>query len=84
MTEEAKKLGNEGVFNNEETHYPELGMPYTSGSKGITKREYFAGLAMQGILDNPNTKPTNENAIIIAKFATFYADMLLEELSKNE
>lgn len=27
--------------------------------QGLTKREYFAGLAMQGLLANPNTTATN-------------------------
>lgn len=50
--------------------------------KGLTKREYFAGLAMQGLLAKSNTfTPDSER---LAKGAVGYADALLSELSKSE
>lgn len=47
---------------------------------GLTKREHFAGLAMQGMLSN--TEITNPNKIILAEMACAIADELLAELDK--
>lgn len=49
---------------------------------GLTKREYFAGLAMQGIV----ASTTNEDAASeekVAKWAVQHADALLAELEKE-
>ena len=43
-------------------------------SKGLTKREYFAAMAMQGLLSNPNTSFETRDAVIIA-------DALIAELN---
>ena len=53
-----------------------------SGLWGLTKREYFAGLAMQGMLANsyPETMGFNEEQI--AKIAINYTDELLKQLDK--
>jgi hypothetical protein len=48
--------------------------------KGLTKREYFAGLAMQGLLANPNTGC--ECAEKIAELAVNRSDELLKQLEK--
>ena len=54
--------------------------------EGLTKREYFAALAMQGLLSNPNIKRPEENSNLendLKKFATVaieYADAVLAEL----
>lgn len=46
--------------------------------KGLSKREYFAGLAIQGILANPNCEPTTvEHFCNIAEDALMSADTLL-------
>ena len=57
---------------------------------GLTKREYFAGLAMQGLLSNPdwmkiyqNEKYLMESRIIVL-VSINTADALLKELAKNE
>jgi hypothetical protein len=47
--------------------------------KGLTKREYFAGLAMQGMLSNPETYGDRE---IMMQVAVENADALLKELHK--
>ena len=47
---------------------------------GLTKREYFAGLAMQGLLACPNIAGNYE---IIAKESVNWADELLKQL-ENE
>jgi len=53
---------------------PDLGMQHP----GLTMREYFAGLAMQGMAVNFQATP--ENA---AKKAIEYADALIRELAKK-
>ena len=73
----AKKLGYEPinfVTATKESHY-----------KGLTKREYFAGLAMQGILNDPQpiSNSINDNVRLTAEHSVKYADALLEELSKQ-
>lgn len=56
---------------------------------GLTKREYFAGLAMQGLLSNSYSngfsQPLSEyDSKSIAKFSIEYADELLKQLEKNK
>jgi hypothetical protein len=50
---------------------------------GVSKREYFAGLAMQGLASHPSVKfsTTAEN---YAKYSVVMADALLLELSKSQ
>jgi hypothetical protein len=53
--------------------------------KGLTKREYFAGLAMQGMLSSRDwtQEPFNEGtASLTSKFAIEIADELLKQLEK--
>lgn len=56
------------------------------GATGLTKREYFAGLAMQGILAaNPECLHGNIGIAVadeVASFAVDYADELLTQLEK--
>lgn len=47
---------------------------------GLTKREYFAGLAMQGLLSSNRLNTNNMDAY--AQTAVKYADALLNELLK--
>lgn len=55
---------------------------------GLTKREYFAGLAMQGLLSDIRNRETRENLALsdkmIAEYAVIMADNLLEELLKEK
>jgi len=48
-----------------------------SAAQGLTKREYFAAVAMQGILANPNWIMSEDYA---ANAALVEADKLLEQL----
>jgi hypothetical protein len=52
----------------------------TTETTGLTKREYFAAMAMQGLLANHNDA-TMEDIIGVS---IDYADLLIEKLEKNE
>jgi len=55
--------------------------PVTIASLGLTKREYFAAMALQGLLACPHQMCTDmENQIGLARQ---YADELLAELAAN-
>jgi len=53
---------------------------------GLTKREYFAAMAMQALLSNPNIKRPEQNANlkndlkVFASIAVEYADAVIAEL----
>ena len=50
---------------------------------GLTKREYFAGLAMQGMSSHPDFYGNSETfSNDIARDCVKFADALLEELDK--
>ena len=49
---------------------------------GLTKRQYFAGLAMQGWISCQHDGFTGDEQSVASR-AVKYADALLEELSKN-
>jgi hypothetical protein len=58
---------------------------------GLTKREYFAGLAMQGLLSNPELIKAGSFDFIskgtekrISQIATNISDALLAELDKTK
>ena len=61
-------------------------------TKGLTKREYFAAMAMQGILANPNTShqiesqygkiDANDANKILAYTATKLSDALIKALNE--
>jgi hypothetical protein len=46
---------------------------------GLTKREYFAGLAMQGLL---GVIDDGDTPSVVAKSAVMTADALIDELNK--
>jgi hypothetical protein len=79
MTEKAINLGNKSAS-------PTIGTHVHSGQlithdPGLTKREYFAALAMQGMLANSQADGSIED---FAKWSVQYADALLEELCKTD
>lgn len=49
--------------------------------RGLTKREYFAGLAMQGRCANSNMM---QSVNVIARMSVKDADAILEELAKDQ
>ena len=48
-------------------------------ANGLTKREYFAAMALQGLL----AKYGSDYQVQIAKDAIYWADALIEELNKT-
>jgi hypothetical protein len=58
-----------------EPAYPNIQVP---SLKGLTKREYFAAMALQGLLGN------NNNYVYSVISAVEFADDLIEELSKTK
>lgn len=59
---------------------------FLEGNFSLTKREYFAGLAMQGLCSRIE-KESPETLLVIhentAKWAVKFADALLSELEKS-
>lgn len=54
---------------------------------GLTIRQYFAAIAMQGLLSNPAIVTGNKGTISIpalSQSATDYADALIVELNKEK
>jgi len=51
-----------------------------NGFQGLTKREYFAGLAMQAMISNPNIDTREPEWLI--KHSIRCADELLKQLEK--
>jgi hypothetical protein len=68
----------------EETAYPIVGSAFSDNYQGLTKREYFAGLAMQGLLANQYSIDKHNEAEInwIAKHSIMQADELLKQLEQ--
>lgn len=65
-------------MNANESAFPSHGSMGEVVQTGLTKREYFAGLAMQGMV----VKTGDERTIAFAAVA--YADALLAELEKSK
>ena len=55
---------------------------YDPECQGLTKREYFAAMAMQGVTSLPKFDSDPETIEMAAKWAVNCADALLSELSK--
>lgn len=59
------------------------GLGVTTHVTGLTKREYFSALAMQGMLANPNRELVYDSVDDKIKECIMYADALLSELEKR-
>jgi hypothetical protein len=60
-----------------ETAYPNIQVPST---ENLTKREYFAAMALQGLLADYESESIED----YSKYAVKLADSLIEELSKTK
>lgn len=56
---------------------------YDCGANGLTKREYFAVAAMQGMCGNAQYDATASTAPDFAKDAVIYADALIAALNEK-
>lgn len=54
----------------------------TFGTGGLTKREWFAGLAMQGVLAGPDSPNFEDDSV--ARSAVDLADALIAALNEEE
>ena len=70
--------GNEPAFSKSAFYYPDGGLD--SPNAGLTKREYFAAMALQGML----AKYGSDYQVNNAKEAIYWADALIEELNKTK
>lgn len=66
--------GNEAAFSKAAFYHPDGGID--NPQEGLTKREYFAAMAMQGLLANGEILPSQ-----IAECAVLHADVLIEQLN---
>jgi hypothetical protein len=69
---------------NETGIYSLLDARYGFDHIGLTKREYFAVIALQGLLSNPNYFTLTTRIEIVASDAVTLADALFAELSKPQ
>lgn len=60
--------------------FPSHGSMGEVAQEGMTLRQHYAGLAMQGLLADPET---TAGADLVAKVSVQYADALLAELEKQ-
>lgn len=67
------------MSNSNDPAYPQPGGPW-HGCNGLTKREHFAALAMQGMLSCSDYSQTSTEKL--AEVALKVADALLKELAK--
>lgn len=64
--------------------HPELAPNFAEHDyAGISKREYFAAMALQGLLTNPHTIPNKEGYEYASSLAVKSADALLDQLEKS-
>lgn len=76
---ENKTYGNEPAFARASFYHPDGG--YDHPQAGLTKREYFAAMAMQGILANPHQNDLSINLMV--EYSVDCADLLIEQLNKD-
>ena len=64
----------------EDSTYPSTS---SDDNSGLTKREYFAAIALQGLLSNPEEYARTNNQDVARK-AVFFADKLIAELNEQK
>lgn len=78
-------FGNKYVYPSEGTRQTNNGKMYVY-NEGISKRELFAAMAMQGLLSNSHIIQIHQKGAIdwIAEHSILQADALLNQLEKEE
>lgn len=73
------------MSNRDEPAFPMVEQRGEEGQRyGLTKREYFAGLAMQGLCADPSYRVLISSAEHAAQNAVAIADAILAELERTE
>ena len=75
-------MTNPNAFVSPSTHQNSDGTHDFNINKGLTKREYFAAVAMQGFL--ADTSGTLLNPEFVAKHSVAYADALINALNETK
>jgi hypothetical protein len=71
--------------NGEQPIHPQTPESWSANMSGLTKREHFAAMAMQGIMANENFIPNKESWEYAATTAAVSsADALLKALEENQ
>ncbi len=85
MTKPKDTSGPAFPSSNREVHHSELNGPWVSGRTftGLTKREYFAAMAMQGVLANAHAY-TDGSGDRLIEVALECADALLAALGGDQ
>lgn len=68
--------------NSKQPAYPIVGMAFNEETKGLTKRELTAAMAMQGLMANSHESVLFQSGEQISKWAVSFTDALLSELDK--
>lgn len=63
--------------------YPEPGETVFLPARGLTKREHFAAMALQGFISTL-TINRDDHADLLSQTAVKYADALIAELAKEQ
>lgn len=61
--------------------FDELNKQMTDRQQIMTRRDYFAAMAMQAILSSPKLRTGDDHDIVFSSVGL--ADLLIKELSKN-
>lgn len=69
------------IENGKQPAFPVDNLEAAFGSQGLSKREWFAGLAMQGMLCNP--KNDRDSGDTLAEYSIEYADALLKAIESE-
>jgi hypothetical protein len=78
-TNQMSTQANDAAFARPSFYHDSYGRP-DKEQDGLTKREYFAAMAMQGLFA---VKQHNDSLKLVAKVAVGMADFLIEELNRN-
>ena len=70
-------IGNESAFPDVNHENPQFSYP----TYGLTKREYFASMALQGMVSRMGIDALKDKSFVVEN-SVKYADMLIEQLNK--